>query len=74
MLDTAKLQGQDGKTLPWRHPGGISAESEERTRKGDPPDRPYRKKPFLLVARGCFYIITRINSEKWEKRAGIRGK
>jgi hypothetical protein len=32
-----------------------------------------KKKPFLRVARGCFYVTTRINSEKWEKAAGKGG-
>ena len=81
MVDAPRLTGQDGKTLPWRQTGGASPlrakwgkEPKERTRKGDRPGRPYREgKPVLRVARGCFYVTTRINSEKWEKLAGKRG-
>jgi len=36
---------------------------------------PYKgKKPFLRVVRELFFETTRINSEQWEKKAGLRGK
>jgi hypothetical protein len=60
------LYNSASKSLPWRHTWG---------RKGDPAGGPDReKKPFLRVARGRFPETTRINSEKWEKWAGIWGE
>jgi hypothetical protein len=58
-------------TTPLHGAGGHKVH-EGRTRKGDPVGRPDRvgEKPFLRVARGRFYVTTRINSEKWEKGAG----
>jgi hypothetical protein len=61
---------------PW---GCIFAESEEgkeprseRTKKNQ-QIAPTGEKPFLRVAREPFYGTTRVNSEKWEKGAGIKG-
>jgi hypothetical protein len=48
-------------------------EPKESTRKGDSAGGPYRKKLFLRGARECFYVTTRVNSRRWEMRAGKRG-
>ena len=42
--------------------------------QGDPVGCPLReKKPFFRGARGRFCGTTGVNSDKWEKGAGMRG-
>ena len=62
-----------GRTFDRRTSITTQGRDENPRLRGRGPAASPGRKAQKRGARGHFYVTTRIDSEKWEKRAGIRG-